>query len=117
VAGSSGFDLVLEMLANRNLATDLAVLARGGRVVVVGSRGTIEIDPRALMARDAEVRGMTLFNTPATELASIHAALAAGLETGTLRPVVAATLPLADAAAAHERVLGEGHAGKVVLIP
>lgn len=117
LTGGRGFDVILEMLANVNLERDLSLLARGGRVVVVGSRGAIEINPRALMTRDADVRGMSLLNTPAEELGGIHAALAAGLEAGTLRPVVGREFALADAARAHEAVLEAGAHGKIVLVP
>jgi NADPH:quinone reductase len=44
-----GVDVVLEMLADVNLGNDLTILAKGGRVVVIGSRGTVEIDPRKTM--------------------------------------------------------------------
>lgn len=115
--GGHGADLVLEMLANVNLGRDLGVLARFGRVVVVGSRGRVEIDPRDTMSRDADIRGFTLFNTSPADLASIHAALQAGLEAGTLRPVIDTEIPLAEAPRAHRRVMeGESH-GKVVLVP
>src|ERR1044072_6787478 len=46
LTGGRGVDVILEMLANVNLYRDLGVLAKGGRVVVVGSRGTVEINPR-----------------------------------------------------------------------
>jgi NADPH2:quinone reductase len=109
------FDLILEMLANVNLERDLNALNRYGRVVVVGSRGTLEFSPRLTMAKDADVRGMSLFNAPPELLAGIHTALYAGLENGTLRPVVGTTLPLAEAAKAHERVLQPGAHGKIIL--
>jgi NADPH2:quinone reductase len=51
------------------------------------------------------------------ELARIHAALFAGLKNGTLRPVIARELPLADAAKAHIAVMEPGATGKIVLIP
>jgi NADPH2:quinone reductase len=113
--GIAEVNIVVEMLANVNLMRDLDVLARGGRVVIVGNRGPLEFNPRAVMAKDADIRGFVLFNTPPAELRSIHAALFAGLENGTLKPVVAAEFALSDAAAAHEAVLGAGHKGKVVL--
>jgi NADPH:quinone reductase len=50
-------------------------------------------------------------------LAGIHAALAAGLDNGTLRPVVGRQMPLADAAKAHIAVLEPGAHGKIVLTP
>ncbi|HEY6188396.1 MAG TPA: NADPH:quinone reductase [Pyrinomonadaceae bacterium] len=115
--GGSGVDVILEMLANVNLGRDLTVLARGGRVVVIGSRGTVEINPRDAMGRDASILGMTLMNTTPQEFYSIHSALIAGLENGTLRPVVGQEMPLSDAARAHEAVMQPGAYGKIVLIP
>jgi NADPH:quinone reductase len=117
LTGGRGVDVILEMLANVNLDRDLGVLAKGGRVVVIGSRGSVEINPRQAMTRDAAILGMTLFNTSPQEQASIHAALGAGLEAGTLRPVVGRELPLSEAARAHEEVLKPGSYGKLVLIP
>jgi NADPH:quinone reductase len=112
-----GVDVVVEMLANVNLAKDLEVLARYGRVVVVGSRGALEFEPRLTMRIDANVLGMSLFNAPPAELASAHAALYAGLEAGALRPVVGKEIPLAEAARAHVAVLEAGALGKIVLVP
>ena len=110
-----GVDVILEMLANVNLNRDLGLLARKGRVVVIGNRGTIEIDPRQTMSKDSDIRGMTLFNTSAADMAEIHAALGAGLRAGTLRPVVGREFALADAPAAHEAVMAPGAHGKIVL--
>jgi NADPH2:quinone reductase len=117
LTGGRGVDVILEMLANVNLNKDLGVLAKGGRVVVIGSRGVVEINPRLAMGRDAAILGMTLFNVSPQDLASIHAALVAGLEAGTLRPVVGREVPLADAARAHEEVMKPGAYGKIVLTP
>lgn len=112
-----GVDIILEMLANVNLGKDLTLLAPSGRVIVIGSRGNVEITPRELMKRDADIRAMMLFNASDAELAGIHAALGAGLENGTLRPVVGRVMPLADAAKAHVAVLEPGAYGKIVLRP
>jgi NADPH2:quinone reductase len=113
--GGRGVDLIIEMLANQNLARDLVMLGKFGRVVVVGSRGNIEINPRDAMVRDADIRGMVVFNAPPAELAACHAAIAAGLGSGVLTPVVGAEINLADAPAAHRAVMEGGHRGKVVL--
>jgi NADPH2:quinone reductase len=110
-----GADMILEMLANVNLARDLPLLAANGRVLVIGSRGSIEINPRDLMLRDADIRGVMLANTPPAELAECHAALSAALAAGEIRPVIGKALPLAQAAEAHRVILGHGHCGKVVL--
>jgi NADPH:quinone reductase len=112
-----GPDVILEMLANVNLDKDLKAIAQKGRVVVIGNRGTIEINPRDAMGRDAIVLGMSLFNASQSELESIHAALVAGLESGVLRPVVGKEFPLADAASAHIAVMEPGAYGKIALIP
>jgi NADPH:quinone reductase len=115
--GGRGVDVIVEMVANVNLGKDLTILAKGGRVVVIGSRGPVEIDPRNTMQRDADVRGMTLPNTPPAKLASIHAALVAGLENGTLRPVIGKEFPLSEAAQAHRAVMESKAFGKIVLVP
>ena len=115
--GGRGVELIVELLANVNLGKDLTILAKAGRVVVIGSRGRVEIDPRDTMQRDVDIRGMVLPNTPQTELASIHAALVVGLENGTLRPVIGKELPLSDAAEAHRAVMESGAMGKIVLVP
>jgi len=117
ITGGVGVDVIIEMLANVNLGKDLTALARSGRVVVVGSRGTVEVNPRDAMSRDAAVLGMTLWNTPEKELERIHAALAAALENGILKPVVGRELPLAEAARAHQILMEPGAHGKIVLIP
>jgi len=112
-----GVDLVLEMLANVNLAKDLGVLALKGRVVVIGNRGEIQINPRDIMRRDASVRGMVLWNATREELKTIHAGVVAGLENGSLRPVVGKELPLGEAATAQKAIMEPGAYGKIVLIP
>jgi NADPH2:quinone reductase len=111
-----GVDIILEMLANVNLAYDTKLLANNGRVIVIGSRGEVTINPRELMARRASIRAFTLWAITAAEEADIHAGLFAGLENGTLRPVVGKELPLAEAARAHKEILEPGAAGKMVLI-
>jgi NADPH2:quinone reductase len=112
-----GVDLIVEMLANVNLAKDLTMLAPAGRVVVVGNRGTIEIDPRQTMSREASILGLTLFAATEADLAQIHAGIVAGLENGSLRPVVGQEIPLYEAASAHQAVMEPGAYGKIVLVP
>jgi NADPH:quinone reductase len=114
--GGRGVDVIVELLANVNLGKDLPILAKGGRIAIIGSRGKVEFDPRDTMQRDADVRGMALPNTPPSELASIHAALVAGLENGTLRPVIGKEFPLVEAAQAHGAVMEPGALGKIILV-
>jgi len=117
LSGGRGVDVVLEMLSNVNLDKDLTVLAKYGRIVVIGCRGTVEINPRAAMGKDAAILGMILFNATAVEMESIHAGLFAGLANGTLRPVVGKELPLKEAPKAHVDVMAPGAHGKIVLVP
>jgi NADPH:quinone reductase len=117
LTGGRGFDVIIEMLANRNLGADLRLLARYGRVVVIGSRGEVAINPRDLMAREAAILAMTLWNVSKADAESAHAGVAAGLGNGDLRPVIGTEMPLAEAAAAHRRIMEPGAHGKIVLIP
>jgi NADPH:quinone reductase len=113
--GGRGVDIVLEMLANVNLDVDLGLLAPGGRIIVIGSRGRVEIDPRQTMGKEAGILGMALWNVPPDELFRINTELVAALDDGTLCPVVGREFPLADAARAHREVLEGGALGKIVL--
>jgi NADPH2:quinone reductase len=115
--GGQGVDLILEMLANVNLNHDLKLLARHGRVVVIGSRGDVTISPRDLMTRRGSIHAFTLWGITEAEEDEIHAGLIAGLENGTLRPVIGKELPLAEASRAHKEVLEPGAFGKIVLLP
>jgi NADPH2:quinone reductase len=117
LADGRGPDLVIEMLANVNLAHDLAIVAPRGRIVIVGNRGSLDFNPRAIMAKDATVTGMILPNLTAAETRTVLAAVTAALRTGVLTPVVGRELPLAEAARAHEAVLAPGAHGKIVLVP
>src|SRR4051794_24931270 len=73
--GGAGVNLIVEMAAHVNLDRDLAMLAKHGRVVIVGNRGKTEIDARQAMGRDAAILGMTLFNVSDTDFVEMHAAL------------------------------------------
>lgn len=110
-----GPQLIVEMLANKNLAEDLALIARRGRIVVVGNRGTIEIDPRTAMMREASIVGLSLFNADEHERAEIYAGIRAQLEAGIIAPVIGQTFPLAGAALAHTAILAPGAYGKILL--
>lgn len=117
LTGDRGADLIVEMASHTNLGRDLGVTARNGRVVVVGSRGPVEINPRDTMRLNLDIRGMSLLNATPAELTEIHAALIEGLRNRTLRPVIGRRFPLADAVKAHEAVLEPGSHGKIVLEP
>lgn len=116
ITGGRGPDVILENLANVNLDNDLTALAFGGRIVVVGNRGRIEIDPRKTMAKDAAIIGMALWNTKPDDWRRAYSAIEAGLANGALAPLVARELPLAEAPRAHELVMQPGARGKISLL-
>jgi NADPH2:quinone reductase len=117
ITAGRGVDIVVEMLANVNLDKDLQILAPGGRVVVVGSRGRVEIDPRGIMSHQASVLGMMLLTIAEADKVEIFAAISAGLRSGTLQPVVGSEIPLAEAARAHHLIMETPAYGKIVLMP
>jgi NADPH2:quinone reductase len=112
-----GADVILEMLTNVNLDRDFGVLALRGRIMVIGNRGRIEIDPGTLMTKDGAIFAMRMFNATADDYRIIHAALGAGFESGALTPVVGREMPLSEAVQAHKAVLEPGAYGKIVMIP
>lgn len=112
-----GVPLVLEMLANVNLGADLKWLAKGGRVVVIGSRGEVTVNPRDLMVRDAAIFGMSVANIPPERRAQLCATLSDYLAKGAVRPVVAREFALAQAGLAHEAVMAPGARGHTVMKP
>jgi NADPH2:quinone reductase len=115
--GGRGVDVILEMLANVNLAADTRLLAENGRVIVIGSRGEATINPRELMGRRASIRAFTLWGVTPAEEKEIHAVLGAGLVNGSLRPIIGKEYPLVDAPLAHKEILEQSAAGKLVLLP
>jgi len=105
------------MLSPLILARDPYIIAKRGRIVVVGNRGALALTPRAIMAKDATIKGITNWNATPAELFTAHAAIVAGLEHVGFKPKVGREMPLADAPRAHEEVLKPGAYGKIVLIP
>lgn len=115
LTGGQGVNIIIEMLANKNLVTDFAMIAKHGRIVIIGNRGSIEINPRDGMSKDAEIYPFTLFNATPEDLATIHAAIVKGLESGAFHPAIDEIIPLAEARRAHETVLAPGTYGKIVM--
>lgn len=115
--GEKGIDVIIEMLANVNLSNDLKLLSYGGRVIVVGSRGPIEINPRDTMVKETSITGISLFSSTKEEFQQFASALQAGMEIGWLKPVIGSQYPLEKIAEAHENIIhGSGTVGKMVLL-
>lgn len=110
-----GPDVIIEFLANENLQTDLQMIAKHGVIVIVGNRGEIEINPRLIMQKDCDVRGMVLFNVSAEEHQELIHGVAKLLESEQLKPVVGYSYPLEQAGKAFDAVIKGEHNGKVVV--
>lgn len=112
---NKGVDIILEMLANVNLVKDFNVLAKYGRIVIIGNRGSLEFNPRLTMGKDAEIYGIALFNFSTSDENEIHEAIYQGLSAGFLNPIVGKIFSLSQAAEAHHEVIESKAFGKIVL--
>src|SRR5712664_895256 len=116
-----GVDVVLDHIGAAYLAKNLAALAPGGRLVVIGLMGGAqgEINLAQLLIRRLALIGSTLRGRSIEEKARIvegfRARFAAALAAGRLRPPIARVLPLAEAAEAHRLMQSSAHFGKIVL--
>lgn len=112
-----GVEVIIEMLANINLERDFECLSMFGRIVVVGSRGSLTFTPRQAMTKDATIFGMSLFNSGKEKLDTAHKAIDFGLSQGFLKPSVGRSFSLVDAPASHHEIINSKANGKIVLIP
>jgi NADPH:quinone reductase len=116
ITDGHGVSVIIEMQADINLEDDLKALATYGRVVIVGSRGTLDFTPRLTMLKEATIQGTALWYATTPEAADAVTAVADALRSGVLRPVVGDEMLLREAAAAHRRILEPGTRGKLILI-
>ncbi|BFZ15625.1 hypothetical protein BsWGS_18664 [Bradybaena similaris] len=111
-----GVDIILEMLSNVNLQNDLGLVNFRGRIVVIGCRGNIEINPRLTMIKESTITGVALMTSTEPEWKTMHAALEAGQKAGWLAPVVAKVYPLSEAEQAQRDVINNtGTSGNLIL--
>lgn len=114
---NQGVNVIIEMLSNVNLSNDLQMLDFGGRVIIVGCRGPIEINPRDTMAKESSIIGVALFYANKEETSECAASLFAGMEAGWLKPAVGPEYTLDRAAQAHDDIISStGASGKMILI-
>jgi putative PIG3 family NAD(P)H quinone oxidoreductase len=116
-----GADVILDNIGAKYLARNLSALATQGRLVIIGLQGGVkgELDISVLMRKRAAIIATTLRSRPADEKAAIVASVAANawplVADGQVRPVIHETVPLDEAARAHQIVEESSHVGKVVL--
>lgn len=112
-----GIDIVLEMLANVNLNNDLQILRyKRGRVVVIGNRGTVDINPRLLMAKETYVTGVTLFSADEEDFEMMNSHLQALIKLKCIKPIIGKTFSLEEAAQAQSEVINNsGTFGRITI--
>jgi NADPH2:quinone reductase len=113
-----GVDLVHELVISENLATDVQLVAKRGRIVCTGQGpGPDAVAPIGeALSKDVSVLFMNLNNAGRAGVATISAEIAAMVVAGKVKPVIGERLPLAEARRAHE-LLAQDHLGKIVLLP
>lgn len=119
--GGPGVDVVLDNMGASYLPRNIAALALGGRLIVLGLQGGRrgELDLGALLTKRATVHAAGLRARPAAQKAQIAAETVLAVwplvEAGTVRPVIDRTLRLEDVVEAHRFVESSEHIGKVLL--
>ncbi len=122
VTDGRGADVILDIMGAAYLPRNVAALATGGRLVVIGMQGGRkgELDLGVLLAKRASVHATALRSRPLAEKAEIVRGVREQVwplvEAGTVRPVVHARARMADAADAHRLVETNEHLGKVLLV-
>jgi putative PIG3 family NAD(P)H quinone oxidoreductase len=115
------FDVILELVGAVNLADNILALNTDGRIAVIGIGGGAkgELNLALLMAKRARIFGSMLRNRLLEEKAltarGVERSVLPLLSSGAVTVPVAATFPLAQAAAAYERFTAGGKLGKIVL--
>jgi len=112
-----GIEVVLEMLANVNLNNDLQILRwKKGRVVVIGNRGTIDVNPRLLMAKETYVVGVTLFSSDEDEFNMMNSHIQALIRNNCIKPVIGKVFTLEETAKAQSEVINNtGTYGRITI--
>jgi putative PIG3 family NAD(P)H quinone oxidoreductase len=121
LTGGRGVDVVLDMVGGEYFARNIDALAVEGRLVEIATLQGVkaELNIQTIMARRLTVTGSTLRPRPVADKAAIASDLRRHvwplLESGTVKPIVHATFPLRDAAAAHRMMESSAHIGKLLL--
>lgn len=104
------------MLSNVNLGNDLKILAPRGRVMIIGCRGSVEIDPRAMMFPETTITGVVLFSSTKEEMKETALTVCLGLKEGWLKPIVDRVYPLKNVSDAHHDIIhSKGAKGNLIL--
>ncbi len=105
-------DVVIDVVGGPQFDGLLQLLKRGGRYAVAGAIAgpIVSLDLRTLYLKDLRLLGCTVIE------ATVFPNLISYIERGEIRPLVAATYPLADIILAQTAFLEKAHIGKIVLL-
>jgi NADPH:quinone reductase-like Zn-dependent oxidoreductase len=119
--GGSGADVILDIIGAAYLERNVAALATGGRLAVIGLQGgsRAELDLGLLLSKRARVQASTLRARPPAEKAVVVSAVGENvwplISAGWVRPVIDRVLPLGEAPEAHRLIEAGAHVGKILL--
>ena len=119
--GGRGADVILDIMGAAYLDRNVAALAQDGRLVIIGLQGgtRAEIDLNAMLRKRASLHATSLRSRPVDQKAAIVAGVRDVVwplvAAGRIRPVIDATVPLAEAARAHAMLEDGQHVGKILL--
>lgn len=114
--GGRGVDVIIENVANVNLGKDLTLIKQHGRIVVIGSRGEVQVNPGLILVKEPMITGLALTTALEADFQEIEAAVVDGLNRKTLNPIIDKEYHLEKAAQAHIDIMsGAGAHGKLVL--
>lgn len=116
ITNEQGPDVIIEMLANANLETDMQVIVKYGRIIIVGSRDTIEVNPRNLMTSEAIVTGMTFTYPTQKEMKEMQYGVNALLEIGAIRPLIGNEFTLDEPVEAHKALMESSGNGRTIFV-
>jgi NADPH2:quinone reductase len=112
-----GVELVVEMVAHINLPKDIALIKKHGIIAIVGSHGPVEIECERLFGKEGAIFGVFCLEMPKNELVEAGAAIARGVENGSLSPFVDKEYPMEKAGEAHKDIMeNKGTKGKLVIL-
>lgn len=112
---NKGPDVIIEFLADVNLETDSKIISNYGRIVIVGSRGTVEFTPRNLMTNDATITGMAFTYPESKDMVEMHHGITALVQSGFLKPVIGQVFSLEEATQAHKHLMNSSGDGRTIL--
>lgn len=112
----TGPDIIVEMMANKNIDTDIDIINKKGIILIVGSGGSFRVNKQAVKEKECKVTDISILKAPLADYMKMHEAMAEGMKAGWLQPHVGKVYPLEEAGLAHAELMSSGKSiGKRIL--